>query len=116
MKRNQLFSNKQFRFLDGRSTVLQLLVVLDKWTKITDDGGTIDYIYYDFKKAFDKVPHRSLLKKVESYGIKGEFLVWIAAFLSNRTQVTVNGESSEHKNVTSGIPQGSVYKSIYTPI
>ena len=49
-----------------------------------------------------------MLKKVESYGIKGEILGWIAAFLSNRTQVTVNGESSEHKNVTSGIPQGSV--------
>ena len=50
-----------------------------------------------------------MLKKVENYGIKGEILGWIAAFLSNRTQqVTVNGESSEHKNVTSGIPQGSV--------
>ena len=85
MKRNKLFSNKQFGFLDGRSTVLQLLVVLDKWTKIIDDGGTIDCIYCDFKKAFDKVPHRRLLKKVESYGIKGEILGWIAAFLSNRT-------------------------------
>ena len=55
MKRNKLFSNKQFGFLDGRSTVLQLLVVLDKWTKIIDDGGTIDYIYCTFKKVFDKV-------------------------------------------------------------
>ena len=74
MKRNKLFSNKQFGFLDGRSTVLQLLVGLDKWTKIIDDGGTIDCFYCDFKKAFDKVPHRGLLKKVESYGIKGEIL------------------------------------------
>ena len=65
---------------------------------ITDDGGTIDCIYCDFKKAFDKVPHRRLLKKVESYGIKGAILGWIAAFLSNRTQqVTINGESSEYK-------------------
>ena len=61
------------------------------------------------KKAFDKVPHRRLINKVESYGIKGEILGWITAFLSNRTQqVTVNGESSEFKKVTSGIPQGSV--------
>ena len=50
-----------------------------------------------------------MLKKVVSYGIKGKILGWIAAFLSNRTQqVTVNGESSEHKNLTSGNPQGSV--------
>ena len=33
MKNNNLFSNKQFGFLHGRSTVLQLLAVLDKWTK-----------------------------------------------------------------------------------
>ena len=31
MKRNKLFSKKQFGFLSGRSTVLQLLQVLDKW-------------------------------------------------------------------------------------
>ena len=74
-----------------------------------DEGGVIDCIYCDFKKAFDKVPHRRLINKVESYGIKGEILGWITAFLSNRTQqVTVNGESSEFKKVTSGIPQGSV--------
>ena len=55
------------------------------------------------------VPHRRLVNKVESYGIKGEILGWITAFLSNRIQqVTVNGESSEFKKVTSGIPQGSV--------
>ena len=70
----------------------------------------IHCIYCDFKKAFDKVPPpKDLLKKVESYGIKGEILGWITAFLSNRIkQVIINGESSEYKNVTSGIPQGSL--------
>ena len=70
---------------------------------------SIDCIYCEFKKAFDKVPHQRLLKKVESYGIKGEILGWIQAFLSDRTQqVIVNGKSSEWKRVTSGIPQGNV--------
>ena len=68
------FSDKQFGFLDGRSTVLQLLIVLDKWTKIMDKGGVIDCIYCDFKRAFDKVPHRRLINKVKSYGIKGKYL------------------------------------------
>ena len=54
MRDNKLFTVKQYGFLDGRSTVLQLLVVLDTWTKIIDEGGTIDCVYYDFKKAFDK--------------------------------------------------------------
>ena len=41
IENNNLFSNKQFGFLNGRSTVLQLLTVLDKWTKFIDEGGTI---------------------------------------------------------------------------
>ena len=48
MKRNKLFSKKQFGFISGRSTVLQLLHVLDKWTKILDKGGCVDIIYCDF--------------------------------------------------------------------
>ena len=46
---------------------------------------------------------------MESYGIKGEILGLIKAFLSNRTQkVIVSGESSQYKGVTSEIPQGSM--------
>ena len=66
MKIHDLFSKKQFGFLDGWSTLLQLLVVLHKWTQIIDEGGSIDCIYCDSKKALDKVPHQRLLKKVES--------------------------------------------------
>ena len=58
MKNNKLFSNSQFGFIGGRSTVLQLLTVLDKWTEILDQGGIVDAIYMGFMKAFDKVPHK----------------------------------------------------------
>jgi hypothetical protein len=61
MSTNKLFSNKQFGFISGRSTTLQLLKVMDEWTKIIDKGGKIDSVYMDFMKAFDKVPHRRLL-------------------------------------------------------
>ena len=61
MKKNSFFSSKQFGFLIGRSTVLQLLRVLDKWTEILDMGGCVDVIYCDFMKAFDSVPHSRLL-------------------------------------------------------
>ena len=63
MKRNELFSKKQFGFVSGRSTTLQLLLVLDQWTEILDNGSSIDSVYMDFMKAFDKVPHRRLKKK-----------------------------------------------------
>ena len=57
LKKNKLFSKKQFVFFCGRSTTLQLLKVLDDWTDILDRGGSIDVVYFDFMKAFDKVPH-----------------------------------------------------------
>ena len=60
-------------------------------------------------KAFDKVPHKRLLHKINKYGIKGNTLGWIESFLSNRTQVVVVGDAESSKApVTSGIPQGSV--------
>ena len=70
---------------------------------------TYIYIYLDFHKAFDTVPHRRLLKKLEAYGIKGDLLIWIENFLSGRRQrVTVNGKVSTWAEILSGIPQGSV--------
>jgi len=56
---NKLFSSCQYGFIKGRSTVLQLLHILDKWTKLLDEGRQVDVIYLDFEKAFDKVPHSS---------------------------------------------------------
>ena len=44
MNKNKLFSKKQFGFLAGRSTTLQLLKVLDEWTEIMDSGGKIDIL------------------------------------------------------------------------
>ena len=106
---NSLLSSKQFAFLNGRSTVTQLLKFLDDCMKIIVKGGVVDTIYMDFSKAFDKVPHRRLLHKLKAYGVNGPALNWIKAFLSNREQiVTVNGEKSYQASVLSGVPQGSV--------
>ena len=109
MKENNLFSDKQFGFIGGRSTMLQLLKVIDLWTEILDQGRSLDAIYCDFMKAFDKVPHNRLIHKVKHYGIDGNILGWISDFLSNRLQeVHINRAKSLPAAVTSGIPQGSV--------
>ena len=56
MDKFNLFSNKQFGLMGGRSTSLQLLKVLDKWTRVLDEA-VLNAVYMDFMKAFDKVPH-----------------------------------------------------------
>ena len=89
---NNIFSNNQFGFLKGRSTVLQLLHIMDEWTECLDSGGQINTIYADFEKAFDKVPHKLLIHKLRSYKLHESVIDWIKAFLCYRKQrVKLNG-------------------------
>ena len=109
MEDNRLYIKHQHGFRSGHSCVTQLLEVTDDWFDILDNGGNIDCIYLDFRKAFDTVPHKRLLNKLYSYGIRGKIHLWIANFLSNREQsVKIGGSMSNKSQVTSGIPQGSV--------
>ena len=63
----------------------------------------VDVIYMDLQRAFDSVPHKHLLYKIEHYG---NLLRWIDGFLSNRRQrVVLNGGKSCWQDVKSGVPR-----------
>ena len=49
-------------------------------------GLTLTHLYFDFSKAFDTVPHRRLLSKLESYKVSQQITDWVEAYLSNRKQ------------------------------
>ena len=109
LEENRLLSEDQHGFRSGRSCVTQLLEIMEIWTSMLDEGGGLDVVYLDFRKAFDSVPHQRLLKKIRAYGIDGSLLKWIESFLTGRKQrVIVNGGISAWSEVHSGIPQGSV--------
>ena len=109
IEENDLFNNSQHGFRTGRSCLSQLLTHYDRIVEILESGSNVDTIYLDFAKAFDKVDHGILLKKLSLLGIRGKLLNWIESFLSSRTQmVLVNGFLSEPAPVLSGVPQGSV--------
>ena len=99
----------QHGFAEGRYCVIQLLNTVDIWTRPLDDSVPIDAVYLDFAKAFDSVPHRRLLIKLEGYDIKGKVLSFISDFITGRRQrVMVSGSFSNLTSIESRIPQGSV--------
>jgi len=104
-----LIKSSQHGFMAKRSCLTNLLEFLELVTDYVDKGVHVDTIYLDFQKAFDKVPHERLLRKVEAHGITGNILEWIRQWLSGRKQrVVLNGKHSHWTSVLSGVPQGSI--------
>ena len=96
----------QHGFIEGRSCVTQLVKVLDIIGSHLDTGAQIDTVYLDMSKAFEKVNHRKLIKKLARFGFGGNLLKWFESYLTNRSQcVIVPGGISESKSVTSGVPR-----------
>ena len=109
LQEQELLSRKQYGFISGRSTTIQLLNYLDQCMQTIVDGGIADTIYLDFTKSSDTVPHHRLLAKLQAYGLRGKVLNWISEFIRVRSQeVIVNGAKSETAPVLSGIPKGTV--------
>ncbi len=99
----------QYGFRNKRSCETQLIVMLEDITRSRDKGMNVDILILDFSKTFDTVPCARLLKKLKSYGIKGNTGGWIEAWLTDRQQqLVLDGEKSEPVRVRSGVPQGTV--------
>lgn len=84
-----------------------------------DKRTPICAVYCDMTQAFDYVDHNILLRKLESYGIRGNVLQLIKSYLSDRKQITnisrLNMKTkweksyvSETRSALYGVPQGSV--------
>ena len=47
---------------------------MEELTETLDSNGDVDIIYLDFKKAFDKVPHKRLLKNFGDMASEGKYI------------------------------------------
>ena len=109
LEENKLLCSKQHGFRSGKSCLSQLLSHVDDILNNALEGLETDVIYLDFSKAFDKVDHEILVRKLYNFGIRGPLLVWLTNFLENRFQtVCIGGVKSVRCIVKSGVPQGTV--------
>lgn len=109
LEEHDTISSEQHGFMHGRSCLTNLLEALESWTTALDEGWGIDIIYLDYRKAFDSVPPKRLIKRLQACGLSGNLLKWIESFVTGRKmRVTIRGFFSEWIQVLSGVPQGSV--------
>ena len=106
---NSLIYKYQSGFKRGHSTVHQLIEIYHNICLSLENREVMCTVFCDISKAFDKVRHRGLLKKLKAYGISGNLLYWFENYLSDRNQkVVLQNCLSEVGNIKGGVPQRSV--------
>ena len=64
--------------------------------------------FLDVKKCFDSINHKILLQKLVHYGFNPTSHKWFTNYLDERKQfVASNGKTSNCRNISTGVPQGS---------
>ncbi|KAK3083103.1 hypothetical protein FSP39_014041 [Pinctada imbricata] len=111
---NHLITPHQSGFTKNDNTVNQLLFLSNEISRALDDGKEFRTVFFDISKAFDRVWHAGLIFKLKRMGINGEFLGWVADYLSERKQaVVLNGSKSNVVSTNAGVPQGSILGPIF---
>ena len=109
LSENHPLANIQWGFQSGKSTISALLATTYNWFTQLEAGRDISSVFFDLRKAFDSVPHRQLIDKLQQLNVSPLILRWICSYLTARCQkVVIGGEDSETIPVISGVPQGSV--------
>ena len=78
---------RQFGTVPGSSTTEALISKTHAWYSATNGNwGSVRVILFDFKKAFDLIDHRILVRKLGTYNISNAVISWVTDFLTSRKQ------------------------------
>ncbi len=106
---NKLLYNAQYGFRTEDSTEYTALELVDRIMAKMDISNTPVNIFLDLSKAFDTLDHKTLLNKLNYYGINGVSLKLMQSYLTDGKQyVKFNDICSEMSTLTTGVPQGSI--------
>ena len=106
----KILKANQFGFRSNHNTADAIVSLLeDIRMNKQNNANEIKVIFLDLKKAFDTVDHHILLEKCSDFGLRVKTLSIIASFLHDRTQVVkLKAKSSKSRQVSFGVPQGSI--------
>ena len=106
---NDIIHPYQFGFQEGNSTIHPMIHMLNKISNAMNKNEFTIGIFCDLTKAFDTVPVDLMLKKLYKIGIRGTILNWFKSYLSDRKQfVSIDSVNSMLKDISLGLPQGSI--------
>lgn len=108
-KTTKTLHKNQLGFQEGKYTEHR---ILDLYTSVTQSVEKLkkpSHIFLDFANIFDLVHHKTLINKLEYYGVGVTEMHWLKSYLSNKRQaVNVSLNQSSFQTVVSGVPQGSL--------
>lgn len=107
---HELIPRSQHGFIRKRSTMSNLYELTQFLHENIHRGNQVDVVYFDFSKAFDRVDHRILAKKLAALSIPYMPFKTIISFITNRKYILkVDGQAyQQHQFSTkSSVPQGS---------
>ena len=82
LENHHILSDFQHGFRAKKSTETQLILTIHDISNELNKNNLVDAAVLDFTKAFDTVPHRRLISKLQYYGIGGKISTWVQNFLT----------------------------------
>ena len=110
LRGNKILYSKQFGFQTGHSTDHVIIQLVEEIYQNFEKNKYTLGVFIDLAKAFDTMDHKTLLRKMEIYGISGTTQKWFENYLTNRKQYIEISKIKkiDLKGVVCGVPQGSI--------
>ena len=109
LQQHSILHPAQSGFRPWHTTQDLIVSMVDAWKKALDRNKIVGVALMDLSKAFDRVNHSILLKKLSSYGVRGKEWRWFQDYLTGRRQrVCLGEEKSGWIGITKGVRQGSI--------
>lgn len=109
LEERQLIHPFQSGFRPQHSCQTALSRMTDTWLSNINNSLITGAIFLDFRKAFDLVNHKILINKLRMYLCDESSVKFFESYLTGRTQkVYAHGNHSNVKNISHGVPQGSI--------